>query len=317
MNAIEIPDPSSQASRPHGELLILAMDHRDSLQREIYGIDGEPTADETAQISAGKDAIFDGLRAAIDGGVDVTRTGVLVDERYGARVATAAKAAGIDLAMPIERSGQKLFLLEYGNFGDKEWLKHVEQFDPDQVKVLVRDNPADGGNRELQFDRLAAVSRALRESGRTFLIELLVPSVAAQLESVAGDALRYDRELRPRLTVRVIGDMHEAGIEPEIWKVEGLETADAAADVVAAARRDGRDDVACIVLGRDAPKDRLDHWLTVASGVDGFRGFAIGRSIWERPLIDHLAGRATRAELVSRVAENYTHFARIYDGVKR
>jgi myo-inositol catabolism protein IolC len=293
------------------------MDHRDSLQREIYGITGDPTLDEAAQISAGKDAIFDGLRAAIDGGVDVARVGVLVDERYGARVAALAKAAGIDLAMPIERSGQKLFLLEYGNFGDREWLQHVEQFDPDQVKVLVRDNPAAGGNRELQFDRLAAVSRALRESRRTFLIELLVPPVAAQLESVAGDALRYDREMRPELTVRVIDDMHEAGVEPEIWKIEGIETGDAATDVVAAARRDGRDDVTCIVLGRDAPRDRLDHWLTVAAGVEGFRGFAIGRSIWEQPLIDHLAGRATRADLVATVAENYTHFARVYDDAKR
>jgi myo-inositol catabolism protein IolC len=293
------------------------MDHRDSVQREIYGIDGEPTADEAAQISAGKDAIFDGLRAAIDGGVDVARTGVLVDERFGAGVATAAKSAGIDLAMPIERSGQKLFLLEYGNFGDGEWLKHVERFDPDQVKVLVRDNPAGGGNRELQFDRLAAVSHALRDSGRTFLVELLVPAVATQLESVAGDTLRYDRELRPELTVRVIGDMHEAGVEPEIWKIEGLESTDAAVEVVAAARNGGRDAVTCIVLGRDAPKDRLDHWLTVTAGVEGFRGFAIGRSIWEQPLIEHLAGRATRAELVARVAENYTHFVRIYDGVKR
>jgi myo-inositol catabolism protein IolC len=292
------------------------MDHRDSLQREIYGIQGDPTADEAAQISAGKDAIFDGLRAAIDGGVDAARAGVLVDERYGARVATAARAAGIDLAMPIERSGQKLFLLEYGNFGTKEWLEHVERFDPDQVKVLVRDNPAYRGNRELQFDRLAAVTRELRESGREFLIELLVPPVAAQLESVDGDALRYDRELRPGLTVRVIGDMHEAGIEPQIWKIEGLETADAAVAVVVAARRDGRDAVTCIVLGRDAPRERLDHWLTVAAGVEGFRGFAIGRSIWQQPLIDHLAGRATRSELVARVAENYTRFARIYDGVR-
>lgn len=311
------PAASSHSSPAQGELLILAMDHRDSVQREIYGIDGEPTSDEAAQISAGKEAIFDGLRAAIDGGVDVARTGVLVDERFGAGVAAAAKSAGIDLAMPIERSGQTLFLLEYGNFGDGEWLKHVERFDPDQVKVLVRDNPASGGNRELQFDRLAAVSHALRDSGRTFLVELLVPAVATQLESVAGDTLRYDRELRPELTVRVIGDMHEAGVEPEIWKIEGLESTEAAVEVVAAARNGGRDAVTCIVLGRDAPKDRLDHWLTVTAGVEGFRGFAIGRSIWERPLIEHLAGRATRAELVAKVAENYTHFVRIYEGVKR
>ena len=297
----------------NSDLLILAMDHRDSLLRELYRIDGDPTSDQIATVSAHKELIFDGLLAAIEAGVDVSRVGVLVDERYGSAVAARAKKAGIDLAMPIERSGEPLFLLEYGTFGDGEWLRHVEQFSPAQVKVLVRDNPESSANRTLQFDRLITVSNALRESGRSFLFELLVPATPAQLESVGSDALRYDTELRAGLTVRVIEEMQSEGIEPGIWKVEGVESEEDARAVVSAAQRDGRSAVRCLVLGRDAPRERVDHWLKVASAVDGFRGFAIGRSIWETPLADLVSGTATESELVGRVAENYTHFVRAWE----
>jgi myo-inositol catabolism protein IolC len=298
---------------PTAELLILAMDHRASLLTDVYGIEGNPTAEQIAAVSAHKGLIFDGLLRAIDGGVDVARAGVLVDERYGSDVAVRARAAGIDLAVPIERSGEPLFLLEYGTFGDGEWMRHVEEFSPNQVKVLVRDNPEASSNRELQFDRLVTVSNALRKAGRTFLIELLVPATPAQLESVGSDPLRYDRELRAGLTVRVIEQMQDEGIEPGIWKIEGLETTEDARAVVAVARRGGRSQVSCLVLGRDAPEERVDHWLRIASAVEGFRGFAIGRSIWERPLIDHLAGDATADELVERVARAYAHFVGAWD----
>lgn len=295
------------------ELLILAMDHRASLLRDVYGIEGDPTAEQIAVISAHKGLIVDGLLRAIDDGIDRARVGVLVDERYGSDVAVRARAAGIDLAMPIERSGEPLFLLEYGTFGDREWMRHVDEFSPDQVKVLVRDNPEASSNRELQFDRLVTVSNALRKAGRTFLLELLVPATPPQLESVGSDVLRYDRELRTGLTVRVIEQMQDEGIEPGIWKIEGLETTEDARAVVAAARRGDRHSVSCIVLGRDAPAERLDHWLGIASAVEGFDGFAIGRSIWDRPLMDHVAGTATADELVARVARAFTHFVEGWD----
>ena len=297
----------------NSDLLILAMDHRNSLLRDLYGIDDVPTSEQIDRISAHKGLIFDGLLRAIEDGVDASRVGVLVDERYGAAVAVRAKEARIDLAMPIERSGEPLFLLEYGTFGDREWLRHIEEFAPAQVKVLVRDNPQGSFNRMLQFDRLVTVSNALRASGRTFMIELLVPATPAQLESVGSDALRYDREVRPDLTVQLIEEMHVEGIEPNIWKVEGLETEEDARAVVSAARRDGRSPVYCIVLGRDSSRQRLDHWLEVASRVEGFRGFAIGRSIWEKPLADLLAGIASETQLVGRVAKSFTHFAQVWE----
>jgi myo-inositol catabolism protein IolC len=298
---------------PRSRLFLLAMDHRDSLLRDVYGITGTPTAADIERVSRGKKLVFDGLLAAVAGGVDAGAVGVLVDERYGAAVARTAREAQLDLAMPIERSGEKIFTLEFGSLNDKQWLDHLDRFDPDQAKVLVRANPDDSpADLELQFGRLAAVSAALGAAGRTFLIELLVPASAAQLSSVGGDAARYDAEVRPELTTRLIHAMQEAGIEPQFWKIEGLETVEAATAIVAMARRDGRDEVRCIVLGRDAPAERLNHWLKVAAPIDGFCGFAIGRSIWEKPLTDELAGTIGEHELIAAVAENYAHFVAVY-----
>lgn len=289
------------------------MDQRGSLLSGIYRIDGEPSDEQIARVAGDKSLIFEGLLRAVAAGIDPATVGVLVDEQFGAAVAARARATGIDLAMPIERSGQKTFTLEFGDFDDDEWLRHIEAFAPNQVKVLVRDNPAiDAADRQLQFERLARVSAAVGSSERAFLIELLVPAAPEQLASVSDDLERYDREVRPALTVRVIHEMQDAGVEPRLWKIEGLETREAATQVAAAATRDGRDGVGCIVLGRDAPQHRLDHWLDVAASVAQFRGFAIGRSIWKQPLIDHLAGAESREGLVARVASNFTHFVDRY-----
>ncbi|MCS5734342.1 DUF2090 domain-containing protein [Herbiconiux daphne] len=294
-------------------IFILAMDHRASLVKDVYRIDGSPTPAQAATISVGKQLVFRGLQRAVADGVDRASVGVLVDELYGAEVAREARAAGINLSMPIEQSGRATFELEFGDLASGEWLEHVDRFDPDQVKVLVRFNPADSeASRSAQLTDLAAVSRALADRDRVLLLELLVPAVAKQLEQVGGDAVAYDTDLRPALTVEVIGAMQSAGVEPDIWKIEGLETTDAARLVVSAARQGGRDAVRCIILGRDAPVERLDHWLDVAAEAGGFSGFAIGRSIWEQPLRQHLDDEISDDELIAQVAQNLTHFVERY-----
>jgi myo-inositol catabolism protein IolC len=304
---------STSSSQPFGRLFLLAMDHRDSLLRDLYKIAGKPTDEQIRLVSHGKKLVFNGLMAAIAGGLDAAAVGILVDELYGAQVARSAKEAHLDLAMPIERSGEKIFALQYGDVDGSDWLEHLSDFEPDQVKVLVRANPSDSpSDLKTQFDRLALVSSALKESGRVFLIELLVPASHEQLASVNGNALRYDTELRPELTRQLIGAMQEANIEPLYWKVEGLETAVAAAAIVKTARQGGRGEVQLIVLGRDAPRDRLDHWLRVAAPIEGFIGFAIGRSVWEQPLAEQLAGNLSEHEMIVNVAANFAHFVDVF-----
>jgi len=263
------------------------MDHRESFGTTLFYVkDDAPTASQRASMAQAKSLIYRGLTQAAPR-LRRGRAGVLVDEQYGQDVVDEAMRDPIVLAIPVEASGHKWFALQW----PESWLDHVHRINPDYVKVLVRDNPAfDRGERYAQLDQLAQVSKALESAGIPLLYELLVPATDYQLASLGGVAIdgavdRYDRELRPELVVRVIADNQDAGIEPTLWKVEGLDTVDAARAVAAQARAGNRD-TDLIVLGRDAPVDRLDRWLQVAARVDAFVGFAIGRSIWEDPIRD-------------------------------
>src|SRR5205809_1722713 len=177
-----------------GPLYILAFDHRGSFQKKFFGVTGQPTAKDVERISDAKHVIFEGFLRAVDEGADRTSAGLLVDEQFGAAIARQAKADGLILAMPVEKSGQDEFDFEYGD----EFGKHIEEFDPTFTKVLVRYNP--DGDREMnatQIVRLQHLSTWLHERGRKFLFELLVPAEPSQLEQVGGDAERYDKEVRP------------------------------------------------------------------------------------------------------------------------
>jgi myo-inositol catabolism protein IolC len=251
------------------------------------------------------------MEVAVRRGVDAEATGVLVDEQFGGDVPETAKREGLRLAMPVEKSGQDEFDFEYGDaFGE-----HIERFDPHFSKVLVRYNPdGDAEMNRAQLERLKRLSDWLHAHDRKFLFELLVPAEDAQLESVGGDTDRYDAELRPALMRRAIQEIQDHGVEVDVWKIEGV---DAREDAEMLARQtrsgDGRERVACVLLGRGASTEKVDHWLQQAAPVEGFIGFAIGRSIWWDALKAYLAGDLDRETAAEQIGENYLRFVRVYD----
>jgi 5-dehydro-2-deoxygluconokinase len=296
------------------KLYILAFDHRGSFQKKFFGIEGEPDPEQTAMIADAKHLIFEGMQRAVQGphppGADASVTGVLVDEQFGGSVPQEARAQGLKLAMPAERSGQSTFDFQY----DERFGEHIERFDPDFTKVLVRYNP-DGdadGNRE-QLVKLKRLSDWLHEHNRKFLFELLVPAETAQLQTVEGSTERYDADLRPQLMRRAIAEIQDAGIEVDIWKIEGVDERSDCEMLAAQARSGGRDGVVCVVLGRGADDAKVDHWLEQAAPVDGFVGFAIGRSIWWNPLKEYVDGKIERSVGAAQIAENYLRFVKVYE----
>jgi myo-inositol catabolism protein IolC len=291
------------------KLYILAFDHRGSFQKKFFGIEGEPDPEQTAMIADAKHLIFEGLERAVAAGADASVTGVLVDEQFGGTVPEEARAHGLKLAMPAERSGQNMFDFQY----DDQFGEHIERFDPDFTKVLVRYNP-DGDveeNRE-QLEKLKRLSDWLHSKDRKFLFELLVPAEPAQLQTVNGSTERYDTELRPELMRRAIAEIQDAGIEVDIWKIEGVDERSDCEMLSAQARTGGRDGVVCVVLGRGADDEKVDHWLEQAAPVDGFIGFAIGRSIWWNPLKEYVDGKIERSVGARNIAENYMRFVQVY-----
>jgi myo-inositol catabolism protein IolC len=298
-----------------GKLYILAFDHRGSFTKR-FGIEGEPTPEETERIADGKHLIFEGVQVALGRGADPSVTGALVDEQFGgpSHVPEEAKAAGIKLAMPVEKSGQKEFDFEYGD----DFGAHIEKYDPDFSKVLVRYNPdGDQDMNRRQTERLARLADWLHEHDRKFLFELLVPAEDDQLAAVGGDTDRYDAELRPELMRRTIAALQDAGVEADIWKIEGVDTREDCERIAAQARVGGRDGVVCVVLGRGADDDKVDHWLRQGAPVDGYVGFAIGRSIWGGPLTGFLDGSLSREEAAVKVADNYLRFVEVYESAEQ
>lgn len=293
-----------------GSLFVLAFDHRGSFKKKMFGITGrEPTPEEKAQLVDAKRLIWEGVKEALEDGVPSAVVGALVDEEMGADVAREAKERGVRLAMPVEKSGQNTFDFEYGEaFGE-----HIDAFDPDFTKVLVRWNPDDPADeKKVQAERLKRLGDWLHERDRKYLFELLVPATPQQLELAGGDTSAYDTEFRPYLTLQAIREIQEEGVEPDIWKIEGLDRRLDCELLARLIRRDGRDGVVAVVLGRGADNAKVDHWLTMGAPVPGYAGFAIGRSIWWAGVEGFKNGTVTREAAAASIAANYKHFYDVY-----
>ncbi len=289
-------------------LYILAFDHRESFKK-LAGVLGEPTPEQHRRISEAKAVIFEGFERALAQGARHDACGILVDEEFGAEIARAAKAKGYLFAMPVEKSGQKEFDFAYG----EDFGAHIEAFDPTFAKALVRYNPeGDRALNQRQATKLRFLSDWLHERGRRFLFELLVPPEDHHLRAVDGDPERYDRELRPSLMLAAIRELQEAGVEPDVWKIEGLDRREDCARVAAQVQSGGRSGVSCVVLGRGADQAAVVRWLQAGAGVPGYIGFAIGRTIWHDPLKAYLEGKLDRQAAVDQVAANYLRMIEVY-----
>ncbi len=291
-------------------LYILPFDHRHSYGEEVFGYHEPMTAEQTADVAASKQVIYDGFQKAVALGVPHDRAGILVDEEFGAAILRDAAAQGYVTAASTEKSGQHEFDFEYND----AFPQHLEAFNPTFAKALVRYNPAgDAAMNARQVERLRRLSEYLQRTGRRLMFELLVPAEAAQLQGVGGDRGRYDREVRPNLVVQSIEQLQDARIEPDVWKIEGLDSADDCRRVVTAARRGGRDTVGVIVLGRGENEAKVLEWLRIAAPVPGFIGFAVGRSSFLASIVGLRKKTITREQAVEQIAAKYLEWTQAFE----
>ena len=291
-------------------LYILPFDHRASFEKGLFGFSPPLGAERTATVAAAKQVVYDGFKAALAKGVPRAAAGILVDEQFGSAILRDARANGIITCAPAEKSGQAEFQFEYGD----RWQQHIADFAPDFVKVLVRYNPEDDAalNRR-QAARLRQLGEFAQASGRHFMFELLVPMTHEQSDRLEGNQRLYDHALRPSLMIAAIKELQDGGVEPDVWKIEGLASPADCAALVAAARRDGRDRVGCIVLGRGADEAGIIAWLEAAAGVAGFIGFAVGRTSFWDALVAWRDAKATREQAVEMIASRYLEWVRLFE----
>lgn len=288
-------------------LYILAIDHRGSFEMMI--------GHDLDVLLGAKRLVWRGFLDALAHGARREAAGLLIDEQYGSDIAREAREQDIIFAMPVEKTGRDEFEFEHADFS-----RAIEEYEPSYVKALVRYNP--GGDDELnnrQVARLIRLSDWLRVHGRLFLFELLVPPTDEQLRSVGGSKDRYDAEVRPELMMQAIEALQDAGIEPHLWKIEGVEEREACRAIAQTARGGGREGVGCLVLGRGASGECVDTWLRAGAGVDGYAGFAVGRSIFGDAVrkfsADPVGYDAQRG--VDEISARYRRFIAVYEDAER
>jgi myo-inositol catabolism protein IolC len=291
-------------------LYLLPFDHRASYISGLFGWKEPLNVEQMVTVANSKHVIYAGFQQAIANHVPKDRVGILVDEEFGSAILRDAASKGYITVASVEKSGQEEFEFAYG----QDFAQHLEAFDPTFAKVLVRYNPeGDAALNQRQASRLIRLSDYLHQAQRLFMFELLVPASPMQLEQVKGDKNAYDLQLRPRLMLQAIQALQDAGVEPDVWKVEGLDRREDGVKLVEVARRGGRNTVGLIVLGRGAERDRVVHWLRTAARVAGFIGFAVGRTTFWQPLLDVEAKRFSKEEAATRIAHNFEAWIRLFE----
>jgi 5-dehydro-2-deoxygluconokinase len=291
-------------------LYLLPFDHRASYISGLFGWNEPLNVEQMVTVAQSKQVIYAGFQQAIADQVPKDRVGILVDEEFGTAILLDAASRGYITVMSVEKSGQEEFEFAYG----EEFAQHIEGFSPTFAKVLVRYNPeGDAALNQRQASRLKRLSDYLHQTQRLFMFELLVPPELMQLDQVEGDTNAYDLQLRPRLMMQTIQALQDAGVEPDVWKVEGLDRQEDCIKVVEVARRDGRNTVGLIVLGRGAERDRVEQWLKTAASVPGFIGFAVGRTSFWQPLVDVEAKRISQEEAATHIAHNFEVWIRLFE----
>src|SRR6266700_5180737 len=291
-------------------LYLLPFDHRASYISGLFGWKEPLNVEQMVTVAHSKQIIYAGFQQAIADQVPQDRVGILIDEEFGSAILHDAASKGYITVVSVEKSGQEEFEFAYG----EDFAQHIEAFHPTFAKVLVRCNPeGEVSLNQRQVGRLKRLSDYLHRTATLFMFELLVPASAMQLEQVEGDKNAYDLQLRPHLMLQAIQALQDAGVEPDVWKIEGLDRQEECVKVVEMARRGGRNTVGLIVLGRGAERDRVVRWLKTAASVAGFIGFAVGRTSFWQPLVDVEAKRIPQEEAATRIAHNFEAWIRLFE----
>jgi myo-inositol catabolism protein IolC len=294
-------------------LYLLPFDHRHSYLSGIFHVAPPLTSRQISAVVDSKQVIYEGFREALGPKSPASVAGILVDEEFGAEILRDASHRDYTTALSVEKSGSEEFQFEYGS----EFITHIKMFAPTFAKALVPYNPeGDPTLNARQTARLKQLSDYCRGADQRWMFELLVPPTKTQKDATSKDPELYALRVRPRLMLRAIHSLQDAGVEPDIWKIEGLDQREDCERIVATARRAGREEVGCIVLGHGADEAKVAHWLEVAAPVPGFVGFAVGRTTFWDAITAYVAKSVTRKEAAALIARRYNEWATIFNRAK-
>ncbi len=292
-------------------LYILPFDHRATFAQKIFNKNSIAglTGEEHHLITEYKKIIYEGFKKAVQNGVPKENAAILIDEEFGDEIIKDAKENGFVVLLTTEKSGQEEFEFQYG----ADFNTHIEKYNPQFVKVLIKYNPQDPQDlKTRQLEKLKTVSDFCQVKGFKFLLEVLIIPTKKQGESVSNSKEEFDNTLRPNLTVEMIKQLQVNGVEPDVWKLEGFDSSEEYKEIVETARADGRGSVGLVILGRGENEEKVNEWLKVGKNVVGIIGFAVGRTVFWQAILDFRSGAKSRDEVVSLISENFTNFYKIF-----
>jgi myo-inositol catabolism protein IolC len=288
------------------KLYILPFDHRGSFMKLIKARKN-PTKEDIDKAKEYKKIIYQAFLQALKT-VRKNNAGILVDEWLGKDILKDAHKRKIITATTLERSGQKEFL-----FDQKDWKKQLQGIKPTYAKVLVRYNPE--GDQKLnkrQAKKLVTLSKYLEKKKTQLLFELLVPPTKKQLNK-SKTRKKYDHSIRPYLMVKAVLELEKAGVKPDLWKLEGLWRTKLMKLVASQLNPHAK----IIVLGRGESKVRAKLWVKKAAKVDKVVGFAVGRTIFQKPLEKLNSGKWSKEKATKKITKNYLEFVKLFEKNKR
>jgi 5-dehydro-2-deoxygluconokinase len=291
----------------HEKLYVLPFDHRGSFFK-MFGLreDGLTTADRE-MLRDYKHLIYEAFLYALSMGVPKQAAAILVDEEFGDHIHAEAQRAGIRRILTVEKSGRDELEFEYG----EEFGAHIEALKPDYAKALLRFNP--DGNKESNERQIKALKRLndfCKQEGFGFLVEPLASATDKQLAQYGEDV--YEKEKRWETMVKSLQEFHNAGIEADVWKLEGLSDFNQMRSVVQEAQRGGRD-AGVVVLGRGESEEKVKEWLSVAAKIEGVIGFAVGRTVFKEDLVKLHNKQQSAQDAILSIAKKYKKFVDLFE----
>ncbi|TXB63437.1 5-dehydro-2-deoxygluconokinase, partial [Paracoccus aurantiacus] len=268
------------------EMRVFAFDHRGQLE-EMQGY--------TPQKGGAFKALC--LSAARQVAGDRPGYGILCDNRIGRAALHAASGSGLWIGRPAEWPGSRPLELEPELGADcgglQAWARE------NVVKVLCFCHPDD--DAAMRADQEATVTRlytAARRAGLEFLLEV-IPSKVGPVDNAT--------------TATLIRQFYAAGIYPDWWKLEPMQTREGWQNAIAAIEEHDTHTRGIVVLGLDAPEAELAASFEVAAGFDLVRGFAVGRTIFADAARAWMKGEIGDDAAVAQMADRYARLCGVWD----
>jgi len=292
-HAAEIPRPDQDATltrlhrvtgprTPREEVFAFAFDHRNAFFEMAQSVG----ADE-GRLPKLKRLFVDAV-AETESALSMSgRIGLLCDDRYGQDALNAATGRGWWIGRPVELPGSNPLVFDRGRSVGSALIswpaEHV-------VKCLVKYHPDDAIENRLENEaQMRALYDAVQVSGHELLLEIIPPA---------------DLPRAPDTVLRALKRLYNLGIYPEWWKLEPMGAEQwRAIDALIAER-----DPYCrgvVMLGLNAPFEKLASSFREARASNTCRGFAVGRTIFHAPSQAWLAGKIDDRVLVQRVRANF------------